>query len=278
MLLSIRHVTTYEYEPAAARLSLRLRLFPASIPSQSPRGWTVTINGAAPSATIVNSFGDREAIWLSDKDVERIEIVAEGQVQTVDATGLLKGWRMAAPPGVFLRDTPLTGAEETIKALADSVADETGLAQAHALSAAVRDRIEYKPGATDAATTAAEALTIGAGVCQDHAHVLIAASRAMGCPARYVVGYLLPDADEDDVEIPAETHAWAELWIDGLGWVGFDATNRICPTDRYVRLCSGMDANDASPIHGAVVGQVEETLEAEVAVAAVTQAQSQSQS
>ena len=278
MLLSIRHQTTYSYEPDAARLSLRLRLFPARVPSQAPNGWSVTINGDAPSAPIVNSFGDLEAIWLSKKDTKKVEIVATGKVGTTDATGLLKDWRMAARPGVFLRETKLTTPEETIKALAESVSDETGLAQAHALSAAVRDRIDYKPGATDANTTAAEALTIGAGVCQDHSHVLIAASRVLGLPARYVVGYLLPDAEEDDVEIPAETHAWAELWIDGLGWVGFDATNRICPTDRYVRLCSGMDANDASPIHGAVTGQVEETLAAEVAVTAITQSQQQSQS
>ena len=278
MLLSIRHVTTYSYEPAASRLALRLRLFPATISAQTPTDWSVTVNGEATSTPIVNSFGDLEAIWQSKGGVEKCEVVAAGKVQTTDVTGLLKDWRMAARPAVFLRHTPLTVAEETVKALADSVAAETGLAQAHALSAAVRDRIEYKPGATNAATTAAEALTIGAGVCQDHTHVMIAASRAMGCPARYVVGYLLPDAEEDEVEIPAETHAWAEIWIDGLGWVGFDATNRICPTDRYVRLASGLDANDAAPIHGAVVGSVAETLEAEVAVSAITQSQQQSQS
>lgn len=278
MLLSIRHLTTYSYTPAASRLALRLRLFPSTSAAQTPVEWAVTVNGEAPSTQITNSFGDREAVWQSKGDIDEIEVVAEGKVQTTDVTGLLKDWRMAAAPGVFLRNTPLTIAEETIKALAESVANETGLAQAHALSAAVRDKIEYKPGATDAATTAAEALTIGAGVCQDHAHVLIAASRAMGCPARYVVGYLLPDSEEDEVEIPAETHAWAELWIDGLGWVGFDATNRICPTDRYVRLASGLDANDAAPIHGAIFGHVEETMEAEVAVSAVTQSQKQSQS
>jgi len=248
MLLSIRHLTTYSYKPAASRLALRLRLFPAQITAQTPMDWAVTVNGEAPSATITNSFGDQEAIWQSKGNIDEIEVVAEGKVQTTDVSGLLKDWQMAAAPGVFLRGTPLTVAEEAIKALADSVSSETGLAQAHALSEAVHDRIEYKPGATDAATTAAEALTIGAGVCQDHAHVLIAASRAIGCPARYVVGYLLPDREEDEVEIPAETHAWAELWIDGLGWVGFDATNRICPTDRYVRLASGFDAKDAAPL------------------------------
>jgi len=278
MLLSIRHVTTYTYDPGATRLALRLRLFPAQITAQTPIDWSVTVNGEAPSARIANSFGDEEAIWHSKGDVSEIEVIAEGKVQTTDTTGLVKDWRMAASPAVFLRDTPLTIAEETIKALAESVSSETGLAQAHALSAAVREKIEYKPGATDITTTAAEALTIGAGVCQDHAHVLIAASRAMGCPARYVVGYLLPDAEEDAVAIPAETHAWAELWIDGLGWVGFDATNRICPTDRYVRLASGFDAHNAAPIHGAIMGQVEETLEAKVAVSAISQSQQQSQS
>lgn len=278
MLLSIRHATTYAYEPKATRLSLRLRLFPASISAQTPIGWSVTVNGEAPHSSIINSFGDEEAIWLSHGNVGKIEVVAEGQVQTSDVSGLLKDWRMAAPPGVFLRQTPLTMAEETIKALAVSVASETGLAQAHALSNIVRDRIEYKPDATGSATTAAEALALGAGVCQDHTHVLIAASRVLGCPARYVVGYLLPDAEEDEVDIPAETHAWAELWVDGLGWVGFDATNRICPTERYVRLASGLDARDASPILGVVIGSVEETLEAEVTVSAINASQQQSQS
>ncbi len=241
-------------------------------------GWSVKVNGEEPSSFIVNSYGDQEAIWLSHGMIDGIEVVAEGQVRTTDVSGLLKDWRMAAAPGVFLRQTPLTMAEETIKALADGVASETGLAQAHALSDAVRDRIEYKPDATGSATTAAEALALGAGVCQDHTHVLIAASRALGCPARYVVGYLLPDAEEDEVEIPAETHAWAELWIEGLGWVGFDATNRICPTERYVRLASGLDARDASPILGVVIGSVEETLDAEVTVSAITASQQQSQS
>ena len=98
MLLSIRHLTTYSYEPAASRLALRLRLFPAQIAAQTPVDWTVTINGEAPSATITNSFGDREAIWQSKGEVDAIDVVASGQIQTTDVTGLLKDWRMAAAP------------------------------------------------------------------------------------------------------------------------------------------------------------------------------------
>jgi transglutaminase-like putative cysteine protease len=68
-------------------------------------------------------------------------------------------------------------------------------------------------------------------------------------PARYVVGYLL--APEEKL---TETHAWAEAFVPDIGWVGFDPANRLCPTDRYVRLGCGLDAADAAPIRGNVMG------------------------
>ncbi|MEL6795044.1 MAG: transglutaminase family protein, partial [Pseudomonadota bacterium] len=125
----------------------------------------------------------------------------------------------------------------------------------------------FRQGVTDAATTASDALKLGAGVCQDHAHVLIAAARSQGAAARYVVGYLYV-GDGEEAEFPDATasHAWAEIWVDGLGWVGFDPSNGICPTERYVRLACGLDAPDAAPLRGAVTGVTDETLEAEVQV------------
>jgi transglutaminase-like putative cysteine protease len=110
-------------------------------------------------------------------------------------------------------------------------------------------------------------MTQGAGVCQDHAHVLISAARSLGAAARYVVGYLFIDENaEEEVVTEGETHAWVEIWVDGLGWVGFDPSNRICPTEHYVRLASGLDAPDASPLRGSVSGLSEEELDAEVQV------------
>ena len=67
------------------------------------------------------------------------------------------------------------------------------------------------------------------------------------------------------------SHAWAEIHVDGLGWVGFDAANNCCPDDRYVRLCSGFDAFDAAPIRGLAMGRGDEDLEVAVAVEAVQQ-------
>ena len=96
--------------------------------------------------------------------------------------------------------------------------------------------------------SAAEALADGKGVCQDHAHIFIAAARTLGVPARYVTGYLLMHAGDERsrrergaraCSDPAEAHhAWAEAWVESLGWVGFDVANRICPTERYVRLAT----------------------------------------
>jgi Transglutaminase-like enzymes, putative cysteine proteases len=101
-------------------------------------------------------------------------------------------------------------------------------------------------------------------VCQDQTHVFCAAARSLGFPARYVAGYLLAGEGEDWAH---ETHAWAEAHVEGLGWVGFDPSADVCPTDRYVRLCSGLDARGAAPIRGSVGGGSAETLEAGVEIA-----------
>ncbi|MGB4909077.1 MAG: transglutaminase family protein, partial [Tabrizicola sp.] len=112
-------------------------------------------------------------------------------------------------------------------------------------------------------TTAAEALALGEGVCQDHAHALVACARHRGLPARYVSGYLFATQDGTPHEA---AHAWAELHIPGLGWVGFDPANRACPDARYIRLGSGFDAQDAAPIRGIARGGAREAMDVTVAV------------
>jgi transglutaminase-like putative cysteine protease len=126
----------------------------------------------------------------------------------------------------------------------------------------VHGAIRYEIGATHAHTSAAEALADGRGVCQDHAHIFISAARVLNIPARYVNGYFI-----SGVEGPSEAHhAWAEAWVDGLGWVGFDASNLTCPTERYVRLACGLDAATAAPIRGLQRGGQHEALDVVVEV------------
>ncbi|MBK0399105.1 transglutaminase family protein [Limibaculum sp. M0105] len=272
MRLTIEHRTRYAYEPPALNLHLRLKLFAPATAGQSIREWEVSIGGEPARPMLTDAFGDAEAVIALRKATEEVEVVARGVVETADTAGVL-GRIGLARPEVSLRTTELTRADEAIEALAREAADEEGLlAQMHRLSALTAEALDYRPGATDADTTAAQALAIGSGVCQDFTHVLIAAARALGVPARYVVGYL------HDPEAPlSETHAWAEAHIAGLGWVGFDPVHQVCPAETYVRLASGFDAADAAPIRGTLSAGHEEEMEVAVRVSAGQMQQQQQQ-
>ena len=134
-------------------------------------------------------------------------------------------------------------------------------------------------GAGTTALTAAWLLyfyTTFCGLTPIEAAFIFAMARVLDVPARYVTGYLFAGpadaAHPDEVRVGAQaSHAWAEIHVDGLGWVGFDAANNCCPDDRYVRLCSGFDAIDAAPIRGLAMGRGDEDLEVAVAVEAVQQ-------
>lgn len=163
----------------------------------------------------------------------------------------------------YLRDTAATKADAPLRALAETATQDDPLSQAHALAFAVAGAIAYRPGATHSHTTAAEALAQGEGVCQDHAQALIACARHLGVPARYVAGYLFSSQDGQPHEA---SHAWAELYVPGYGWIGFDPANRCCPDDRYIRLGSGLDAAEAAPIKGIARGMGAESMDVTVAI------------
>ncbi|MEO0682568.1 MAG: transglutaminase family protein [Pseudomonadota bacterium] len=285
MRLAVRHVTRYAYAPRALRAALRLRLWPSRFDSQQPGDWRVSVNGEDVAPLLTDAWGVPLGLWHAHEPVEGVEIVAEGEVETADAAGVVAGLPQARAAAVWLRETELTAPDEALRAFAEEVSaasqaragPDQPLAALHALNHAVREAVEYRAGVTDSQTDAARALALGAGVCQDHAHVFVTVARLMGAPARYVAGYLLASGEEDEATPDLhETHAWAEAHVPGLGWVGFDPSNRVCPTERYVRIVTGLDARDAAPIRGSVSGQTEETLEAEVSIAPIA-VQSQTQ-
>ncbi len=266
MDLAIRHTTTYRYESPASQVDLLLRLQPAALDNQVPLVWAVSVNGVPVPAFALNAYGDGEAFFHQRGSVAEAVIVAEGRVETRDRNGIVSGFRQEAPLPVFLRQTPLTSPDEALAALAREVRDLDPVPRLHALSTLVRERIQYRPGATSSATPAGVALALGAGVCQDHAHAFASAARLLGVPTRYVAGYLLVDGTGPALR---ETHAWSEAWVEGLGWLGFDATNGLCITDHYVRLCCGLDAQDAAPVKGSVHGATAIAIRADVMIGQV---------
>ena len=153
---------------------------------------------------------------------------------------------------------------------ARTVPDGATLARLHALMGALHQDVAFEVGATSATHTAAEAFGQKRGVCQDHAQIFIAAARVLGVPARYVSGHLSRQDGQHDQDA---AHAWAEIHVGALGWVGFDAANACCPDDRYVRLGSGYDAQDAAPVRGTTFGSGEESLDVRVQVEEMEQEQ-----
>lgn len=276
MKLTVTHTTRYHYTPAAERLAFRLHLYPMSFDGQRVESWSVTVNGTDVPRLLIDGAANGVGLWHAKSALEEVEIVASGVVDTRDTAGIVKGLPRTPPTGMYLRSTKLTEPDADIRALAQKARRDSPLDTLHALSAAITTAVTYRAGVTDSMTTAREALKLGAGVCQDHAHVFVSAACTLGMPARYVTGYLQAGAD-GSAEV--ESHAWAEVFCESLGWVGFDASNQISPTPAYIRLGSGLDAAAAAPIRGTLTGNVDTDLSTTVAIAEDgAQSQQQSQS
>lgn len=273
MRISISHVSEYAYDGPAAATIQALRLTPAPSNGQTIVSWTIDAPGYASAATYTDAFGNRVDLVAPPADVTAVRVTVSGEIETTDNGGVA-GWTgESVAPGAFLRVNPVTAAGPEIEALAESVRDPDRLATLHTLMAAIGSHMSYVTDSTDAQTTAAAAFALKRGVCQDYAHIFIAAARYLEIPARYATGYLLL---EDGSEAPAH-HAWAEALVDHIGWVGFDATNDMCPTERYIRLGSGLDAGSAAPIRGIRRQLGKERLTVRVAVREIGSAQSQTQ-
>ncbi|TRW98724.1 transglutaminase family protein [Paracoccus sp. M683] len=269
MKLQISHETVYGYDQPIRNLVQSLRLTPSVFEGQKTHEWEIDVTGGMRGPGFRDGAGDWIEGWTVRGPVQEVTVRISGRVDTRDTAGVLRGHREMIHPLAYLRDTRPTRADDGLRDLAAQVGGSADLLDlSHKLSGAVADAIRYTNGSTHAATTAAEALALGEGVCQDHAHALIAVARERDLPARYVSGYLHSTQDGQSHDA---AHAWAEIFVDGLGWVGFDAANRCCPDERYVRLGSGLDAQDAAPIRGVAMGTGTEKLAVAVRVEELAQ-------
>lgn len=273
MRLKINHTTEYLYEEVVPYSLQRLRLTPLSGPMQTVLNWDVAVEGATVETRYDDHFGNRIELVESEGPSRAVKVTASGEVETKDKAGVFGAHIGNAPLWLFMRDTPLTKPGKLIREIARQSSGSTELERLHELMALIHLEVEYQTGSTGTETTAEQALEAGKGVCQDHAHIFIAASRLLGHPARYVSGYLMMEGVEEQVA----THAWGEAHLPGLGWVGFDAANKICPDERYVRIATGLSYRDCAPVSGMRVGVSGERLSVSVTVHE-SQSQSQSQS
>ncbi|WP_214470904.1 transglutaminase family protein [Mesorhizobium sp. dw_380] len=261
MRLKITHRTEYRYDAPVQYLLQRLRLLPVSGPTQTVLSWALKIEGAREEVRFTDQYGNDNRLLSVEGDHDLITVEASGEVVTRDTSGVCGPHQGFAPLWLFTQETALTTIGSGIRDLAEAIGKGTDLERLHRLMAAIGERVAYTPETTSATTSAEEALMLKTGVCQDHSHIFAATARAMGFPSRYVSGYLMMDAVEQ-----AASHAWAEAHVQGLGWVAFDPANGISPDERYVKVATGRDYRDASPVSGIRLGQAEEQLAVTVTV------------
>ncbi len=281
MRLRILHETTYRYAAPASRAIQILRLTPRGHEGQFVVNWRIDVDRDCRLNATDDPFGNRVHSFTVEGPLDGLTITAEGEVETQDTDGVIRDQVERVPVQIFLRETQLTAADARIKAFAEEAAAAAGsgsLAILHGLTRGLHQRLRFDVNATDTGTIATEAFGHGHGVCQDFAHVFIAAARHLGYPARYVGGYLYqpqdpahqdqsPGRQAQSLPGPQEAgHAWAEALVGDLGWVGFDPANGISPTDAYVRVAVGLDYLGAAPVRGTRYGGNGESLTVKVVV------------
>ena len=266
MRIHIAHSTVYRYDPPAAGAIQVLRLTPRNHEGQYVVRWRIDVSADARLAAHEDAFGNITHTFSVGGPLSELSIEVDGEVETRNTEGMVRGAIERFPPSLFLRDTPLTRADEAIRDFAQRIrADNRGeiLEELHALLHRLHDELVFDTNATYAATEATEAFALKRGVCQDFTHIFISAAHTLSIPARYVAGYLC--LADGTVEQQAG-HAWAEAFVPDLGWVGFDAANGICPTDAHVRVAIGLDSLGAAPVRGTRYGTGAESLAVAVKV------------
>ena len=258
MKLQIAHSTEYSYSFPVNYALQQVRLTPKKRPGIKVEQWDIAIDGGQAELSYLDQNNNLVHLIGIEQGAEKIAISISGVVETTDNAGVIGKHSEAAPKWYFKRATDLTKPGPRTRKLAKSIDVEKGtdIERLHELSDLVRQEIRYEKGKTDIFTNAETALEHGHGVCQDHAHAFLTAARLLNYSARYVSGYLLL-ADQIDQEA---SHAWTEVFVPDLGWVGFDISNGYSPDERYVALASGLDYLEACPISGIRLGNSDESM------------------
>jgi transglutaminase-like putative cysteine protease len=271
MLFRIDHETRLTYTAPITEAVGEVRTAPPSQDDQTVLGYRLRITPAAPVTGYRDGFGNKVELFnllapYSEVVIASAACVRVHRVSAAEAVGTVR----CAPElsrhvdaAEYLRPSPQVDFSDDVREFAASVPLSDGgsvLDAAEALTEAVRARLQYEKRVTAAHTRVSEALELGRGVCQDFAHLFIAASRLRGLAARYVSGY---------VHQPGEiaTHAWVQVWAGPeVGWANIGPTHDRWVGSEHVVTAVGRDFSDVPPNRGAWKGDAAETIAVTVSV------------
>jgi transglutaminase-like putative cysteine protease len=257
----IEHTTRFLYSGPITETMMELRLMPLDGRGQRLLDFGLQINPRVKVATYRDGYGNLVHYFNLLRAHHKLRVTSRSLVEMDGQAGLAGDDQLVAD---FLRFREPVTDEPGVRALAARHAPAdlaSGLDVERALDSltvAISRDFTYDPAVTNVYTGVGDVLELKAGVCQDFAHLFIAGARAMGVPARYVSGYIHVPGVGGVME--GASHAWAEAWVPGTGWVGFDATHPVRAGENHVRVAVGRDYRDAAPTRGVYVGMATGTM------------------
>lgn len=265
MQITIRHRLGVTVGDGVARAALHLLLTPQSSSVQTVGDWRLEAPGMDGASGFIDAYGNRAHLATQTRPGPQLVITASGVVTTHDRAGVVGRLARDPVPALFTRVTPLTRPTGAItqKFRTPPRTGEERIALLHGLMARVAEVLGTSQSQSQSQAQAQSQSQAQAGGAPEaaaaHAHAFVGAARALGIPARYVTGYLVPEAGRGAI-----FHAWAEAWDDKLGWIGFDALLGLCPGERHVRVACGLDAATAAPVRAVPLHDPPTSLEIEV--------------
>lgn len=274
MLLRIQHETKLSYTLPVSETVFEVRMAPPTDDDQTSLSYKLKITPRAQVTSYRDGFGNRVDLFNVAGSYRELVVQTTSFVRTHRRPAperLAKAHRNAvggrpAPVAIealeFLQPSPMVPRCPELDRFVAGLSAPPGPLSITLMSlmAAVASRLKFETGVTRARTTAAEALALGRGVCQDFSHLMIAACRGLGLPARYVSGYVMQPGE-------IATHAWVQVWAgDPAGWVDVDPTRSEFVGDDHVMTAVGRDYHDVPPNRGLWKGRAEESMNVSVTI------------
>jgi transglutaminase-like putative cysteine protease len=260
--LYVTHKTNYSFEAGPLSGLQQIKKTPYSDSCQMVSDWSLSLKGAKEELSFIDSFNNNVHLIRIEPRTKCLVIECEGHVEVADKFGIRGYETSTLPLWVWTEQTNITKPGSNIRKLVKGLSLKDNISDFHKLMELINRSLDFEKNITDVKTTAEAAFKSGYGVCQDFTNIFIACCRLQRLPARYVSGFLLLENNQ----VQEAMHAWAEVFIEGLGWVGFDTANNVSPDDRYIRVALGRDYADAAPIKGLTRGVQNERLSVSIMI------------
>ncbi len=271
---SIRHLTRFRYKRSVSESIMETRMHPRSDYSQHCLSFSLSVSPRCRVFSYRDHYGNNVQHFDIPGEHDQLVIVAESLVEqqmqldvpaflAPDAWGQLDAMIREADYGEMLLPSTFAVPSPALLDLAKEfnvVRRDDPLMVVQEINKQIYEYFDYVPRSTRVDSPIDEAIASRQGVCQDFAHTMIALLRLIGIPARYVSGYLYRGRDDHDRSTPEASHAWVEVLLPHLNWVGFDPTNDLVAHGRHIRTAVGRDYADVPPTHGVYRGKTESEL------------------